>query len=65
MLLAGIHNLPHIDLRAEVYSLGVLLLELGGRQHHLHHSRLVGCSTPSTHSRLVGCMKYMMPAPFS
>ena len=36
MLLVGIRKLPHIDLGADLYSLGMVLLELCGTQHPLH-----------------------------
>ena len=36
MLLAGIRKLPHIGVAADIYSLGVILLELCGTQHPLH-----------------------------
>ena len=36
MLLAAIRSLPRIDVGADIYSLGVVLLELCGTQHYLH-----------------------------
>ena len=35
-LLAGIRKLPHIELGADIFSLGVVLFELFGKQHPLH-----------------------------